>query len=87
MQDEHLGTLVGSTTAGVDGNITRLLLPTGMAILFTGMKVTHHDGTRPYQAIGTVPDVAVEPTLAGIRAGKDEVLDAALRLAKASHAH
>jgi hypothetical protein len=30
----------------------------------------------------TIPDVAVQPTIAGIRAGRDEVLEAALKLAK-----
>lgn len=79
-QDQRLGTLVGSTTRGVDGNITAIDTPSGFRIIFTGMKVTHHDGTTRYHAIGTVPDVAVEPTLAGIRAGRDEVLEAALKL-------
>lgn len=79
-QDQRLGTIVGSTTRGVDGNITAIDTPSGFRILFTGMKVTHHDGTTRYHAIGTVPDIAVEPTLAGIRAGRDEVLEAALKL-------
>ncbi len=30
------------------------------------------------QRIGIVPDIEVRPTLAGIRAGRDEVLDAAI---------
>jgi hypothetical protein len=30
------------------------------------------------QGIGLVPDVRVEPTLAGVRAGRDEVLERAL---------
>ncbi|WP_226469719.1 S41 family peptidase [Luteimonas panaciterrae] len=79
-QDQHLGTIMGSTTRGVDGNITAINAPSGFHIIFTGMKVTHHDGTTRYHAIGTMPDVAVEPTLAGIRAGRDEVLEAALKL-------
>lgn len=79
-QDQRLGTIVGSTTRGVDGNITAINAPSGFNIIFTGMKVTHHDGTTRYHAIGTVPDVAVEPTLAGFRSGRDEVLEAALKL-------
>ena len=31
------------------------------------------------QRTGIVPDVEVKPTIAGIRAGRDEVLEAALR--------
>ena len=34
---------------------------------------------RPTQRIGIVPDVVVRPTIAGIRAGRDEVLEEALR--------
>jgi hypothetical protein len=29
--------------------------------------------------VGIVPDVAVKPTIAGIRAGRDEVLEEAVR--------
>jgi C-terminal processing protease CtpA/Prc len=34
---------------------------------------------KPTQRIGIVPDVKVEPTIAGIRNGRDEVLEEALR--------
>ena len=33
----------------------------------------------PTQRIGIVPDVKVRPTIAGIREGRDEVLEEALR--------
>lgn len=85
VQDDKLGTIVGSTTRGVDGDITSFRVPTGFGMVFTGMKVTHHDGTTRYQALGTPPDVHVEPTLSGIRAGRDEVLQRALDLAASSH--
>jgi C-terminal processing protease CtpA/Prc len=39
--------------------------------------VRHADG-RQLQRIGLKPDVEVTPTLAGIRAGRDEVLDKAV---------
>ena len=82
VQDEKLGTIVGATTAGVNGDITSFSVPLGFRVVFTGMKVTHHDGVSRYHALGTTPDVAVSPTIAGIRAGRDEVLEAALKLAK-----
>ncbi|OOG57181.1 hypothetical protein B0E48_06855 [Rhodanobacter sp. C03] len=82
VQDEKLGTIVGATTRGVDGNVTSFEVPLGFRLIFTGMKVTHHDGVSRYHALGTVPDVAVQPTIAGVRAGRDEVLEAALKLAK-----
>jgi C-terminal processing protease CtpA/Prc len=34
---------------------------------------------RPTQGVGIVPNVEVRPTIAGIRAGRDEVLEEALR--------
>jgi len=34
---------------------------------------------KPTQRIGIIPDVEVKPTIAGIRAGRDEVLEEALR--------
>jgi hypothetical protein len=82
VQDEKLGTIVGSTTRGVDGNITWFNVPGNFRVVFTGMKITHHDGVSRYHALGTPPDVTVQPSIAGMRAGRDEVLDAALTLAK-----
>jgi hypothetical protein len=48
-----------------------------MKVRFTGMRVTRHDGS-PFHLAGVRPTVPVEPTLAGIRAGRDEVLERAL---------
>jgi C-terminal processing protease CtpA/Prc len=69
---------VGSTTAGASGDTTQLVLPGGLSMMFTGQEVRHPDG-RPLQRIGIQPDVRAVPTIAGIRAGRDEVLEAALR--------
>jgi C-terminal processing protease CtpA/Prc len=68
---------VGSPTAGANGDVTALVLPGGVRFMFTGHDVRHADG-RQLQRIGLVPDVTVTPTIAGIRAGKDEVLERAL---------
>lgn len=68
---------IGSNSAGMVGDKTYLVLPGGIEVTFTGHDVRHADG-RPVQGIGLVPDVRVEPTLAGIRAGRDEVLERAL---------
>jgi C-terminal processing protease CtpA/Prc/glyoxylase-like metal-dependent hydrolase (beta-lactamase superfamily II) len=73
------GTLfVGGPTAGANGEITSLSLPGGYTIGFTGQAVTWPDGTQ-LQRRGLQPHVAVAPTIAGIRAGEDEVLAAAVR--------
>jgi C-terminal processing protease CtpA/Prc len=67
-------TFVGGTTAGCNGNRTWLSLPGGGRVWFTGMRVKFGDGSR-FQNIGIVPDVPVAPTVDGIRAGCDEVLE------------
>jgi C-terminal processing protease CtpA/Prc len=68
---------IGSPTAGANGNATYLSVPGGIHIRFTGLGVFHADG-RQLQRVGLQPDIAVRPTLAGIRAGRDEVLDRAI---------
>jgi C-terminal processing protease CtpA/Prc len=68
---------VGSQTAGTDGETTLLVLPGGIQLHLTGMEVRYADG-KPIERVGLVPDVEVKPTLAGIRAGRDEVLERAI---------
>jgi C-terminal processing protease CtpA/Prc len=70
--------VVGSTTQGADGNVSTLPLPGGLSSTFSGLGVFYPDGS-PTQRIGIVPDVVVEPTVEGIRDGRDEVLERALR--------
>jgi C-terminal processing protease CtpA/Prc len=88
-QAEHTGlylkavsgaTFVGSPTAGTNGEITTISLPGGLTMGFTGQAVTFPDG-RQLQRVGLIPDFEVRPTVAGIRAGRDEVLEAALQIA------
>ncbi len=70
--------VVGSTTAGADGNVSPIPLPGGFRTMISGIGVFYPDKT-PTQRVGIRADVEVKPTLAGIRAGRDEVLDEALR--------
>lgn len=72
-------TIVGSTTAGADGNIFTIYLPGGIQTAISGIGVYYSDGT-PTQRIGIIPDVEVKPTIQGIREGKDELLDKAIEL-------
>jgi C-terminal processing protease CtpA/Prc len=69
--------VVGSTTAGADGNISPFALPGGLRTMISGLGVFYPDKT-PTQRIGIVPDVVVAPTIAGLRAGRDEVLEAGI---------
>jgi C-terminal processing protease CtpA/Prc len=67
--------VVGSTTAGADGNVSRIPLPGNVESMISGIGVFYPDRT-PTQRIGIVPDLVVLPTVEGIRAGRDEVLEA-----------
>lgn len=70
--------VVGSTTAGADGNVSPLALPGGLHTMISGIGVFTPDRT-PTQRVGIRPDLEVRPTIAGLRAGRDEVLEAGLR--------
>jgi hypothetical protein len=76
--------VVGSTTAGADGNISYIPLPGGVRGAISGLGVFYPDRT-PTQQVGIVPDLVVHPTIAGTRAGRDEVLEAAVRRALGRH--
>lgn len=71
--------IVGSTTAGADGNVSVILLPGGLRTSISGIGVYYPDGTET-QRVGIIPDIIVKPTIKGIKEGKDEVLDKALEL-------
>lgn len=70
--------VVGSQTAGSDGNVSQIPLPGGYTAWMSGIGVFYPDKT-PTQRIGIVPDIEASPTVAGLRAGRDEVLEVAIR--------
>lgn len=70
--------VVGSTTAGADGNVSAIPLPGGLRTMISGIGIFYPD-KRPTQRVGIIPDVEARPTIAGIRAGRDEVLEVGLR--------
>ena len=72
-------TVIGSTTAGADGNVSTILLPGGLRTMISGIGVYYPDGTET-QRIGIVPDIEVKPTISGIRNEKDELLEKAIEL-------
>jgi hypothetical protein len=71
--------VVGSTTAGADGNVSSIPLPGSIGTMISGLGVFYPD-RRPTQRIGIVPDLVVLPTIQGIAAGRDEPLEAAVHL-------
>jgi hypothetical protein len=70
--------VVGSTTAGADGNVSPIPLPGGLQTMISGIGV-FYPSKKPTQRVGIVPDVVVTPTINGIMEGRDEVLEAAVR--------
>src|SRR5690606_5274248 len=67
-------TIIGSTTAGADGDMSSIVLPGGLKTSISGIGVYYPDGT-PTQRIGIIPDIVVKPTIKGIKNGKDELLE------------
>jgi len=72
-------TIIGSTTAGTDGDISFFTLPGGLQSSISGIGIYYPDGTGT-QRVGIIPDVWVEPTIQGIREGRDELLERAIEL-------
>jgi Peptidase family S41 len=71
-------TLIGSPTSGTNGGFDEFSIPGNLTMWFTGGGVSFPDGTRT-QRVGIKPDITVYPTIKGIQAGKDEVLDRAVK--------
>lgn len=71
---------IGSPTSGADGSIVWIPLP-GQITCFSGFGVLYPDGT-PTQTVGVRLDIEVLPTAEGLQAGRDEVLERALELAR-----
>ncbi len=69
---------IGSPTAGANGDVTNFSIPGGLRLSFSGHDVRHADG-RPLQQVGLQPKILARPTINGIRAGKDEVLERAVQ--------
>jgi C-terminal processing protease CtpA/Prc len=74
-------TIIGSQTAGADGNVSEIVLPGGLKTRISGIGVYYPDG-RETQRAGIIPDIEVKPTIQGIREGRDEVLEKAIEIIK-----
>jgi C-terminal processing protease CtpA/Prc len=81
VHDNQLATLVGEPTAGTNGDVNTFAVPGGFDVRFTGLRTSAPDGST-IQGHGIVPDQVVHPTLEGIRAGRDEILEAAIATAQ-----
>ncbi|MES2591538.1 MAG: S41 family peptidase [Bacteroidota bacterium] len=74
-------TLVGSATAGANGNLSEVYLPGGIRTMISGIGIYYPDG-RETQRVGLVPDVVVYPTIKGITEHRDELLEKAVEVIK-----
>lgn len=77
----RLGDVVGSTTAGTNGDTTRVPLPGDFTLFFTTTKVLSQSGA-PLHGVGIRPTIAAAPTRAALAAGRDEVLERAVQAVK-----
>jgi hypothetical protein len=73
--------VVGTPTTGAVGTVTQVLVPSGARFFFTGSVWYNPDGSR-VQNVGILPDVHVAPTIRGVRAGRDEILEAGIGVLK-----
>jgi C-terminal processing protease CtpA/Prc len=73
----RLGEIVGAATAGTNGDIAQIAMPSGCTAWFTGRRVTRPGGGQ-HHLIGVQPTIPVSRSIAGVRAGLDEILDSAL---------
>jgi C-terminal processing protease CtpA/Prc len=68
---------IGSPTTGANGDVTVFMAPGGIRIPFTGEDIRWPDG-KQLQRVGLQPDIEAHPTLEGVRAGRDEILERAV---------
>ena len=73
--------IIGSQTAGADGDVSEIYLPGNIKTLISGVGVYYPDG-KTTQRIGIIPDIKVCQTIKGIKKGQDEVLDRAIKYIK-----
>ncbi|MBK9737841.1 MAG: hypothetical protein IPO92_24055 [Saprospiraceae bacterium] len=72
-------TVIGSTTAGADGNVSQFYLPGGISTMISGIGVYYPDG-KETQRIGIVPNIELKPTIQGITKGQDELINKAIEI-------
>lgn len=82
IKDFKLATIIGQPSAGANGDVNTVNLPGGHTIIWTGMVVKNHDGSK-HHIKGIVPDIPLERTLKGVTEGRDEFYEKALQLIKA----
>ena len=73
--------VMGGETLGADGNIAYLPLPGNLQITFSSLGI-YGPNKEQVQRTGLTPDIEVHPTIEGIREGRDEPMEAAVKYIK-----
>ena len=72
-------TVVGSPSIGADGNVVKVSLPGRVIFGMSSLGVYTPEGGQT-QRCGLKPDIECYPTLDGIKAGKDELIEKAIEV-------
>jgi C-terminal processing protease CtpA/Prc len=72
-------TVIGSTTAAADGNVSAFSLPGGISTMISAIGVYYPDGMET-QRIGIVPNIEVKPTIQGVKKEQDELIEKAIEV-------
>lgn len=73
--------ILGSQTAGADGDLKKIMLPGGYHFVFSGNGIFYPDG-RETQRVGIRPDITYRPAAGDLVKGTDDLLEKAMQLGK-----
>ena len=71
--------IIGSPSAGANGDILPIILPGAIRTMITGLGVYFPNG-RGVQRTGIIPDIEVKQTIKGVRNGRDELIEEAIKI-------
>ncbi len=77
LQSNSNVSVIGSQTAGADGNVTYIYLPSKATLMFSSLGVYYPNG-QGTQRVGISIDKVITPSIQGVINGKDELLEYAL---------
>jgi C-terminal processing protease CtpA/Prc len=83
VETHRLGAIFGERTGGTNGNFAMFRTLTGHHVTWTGMQVLKPDGSRLH-GVGVNPTHHVRRTIAGVQAGRDELVEAAYQTLSAT---
>lgn len=74
-----IGLIIGESTAGTNGNINWLTLPSGYDFVWTALRARNYDGSQ-FLGVGIHPDIQVHRSIRAVKEQRDEVLEKALEV-------